>query len=166
MCIVGYEDEKHAFKVLDSRGERWGDEGFIWIDYDLMSDNTVVYDALVCSFDDKILRDQTYGREGEGDPEHPNEEIDTNWVKSGYYRDFGTYRIACADIDKKNETAKILIRDSIGAALTPIITIKLLDTKQIRVNKDVITIQFTKLNRTFGKLPTLGIEYVATRQDE
>lgn len=33
MLVVGYSDEFHAFKVVNSWGEAWGDEGFVWIDY-------------------------------------------------------------------------------------------------------------------------------------
>jgi len=34
MCIVGYDDAKGAFKVRNSWGEYWGDNGYVWIAYD------------------------------------------------------------------------------------------------------------------------------------
>jgi hypothetical protein len=34
MVLVGYNDEKHAFRVRNSWGENRGDKGSIWIDYD------------------------------------------------------------------------------------------------------------------------------------
>jgi len=34
MVIVGYDDDKRAFKLLNSWGENWGDKGYIWVDYD------------------------------------------------------------------------------------------------------------------------------------
>lgn len=33
MLVVGYSDLYNAFKVVNSWGELWGDDGFIWIDY-------------------------------------------------------------------------------------------------------------------------------------
>jgi hypothetical protein len=36
ILIVGYDDSKHAYKVMNSWGTSWGDGGFSWIDYDLM----------------------------------------------------------------------------------------------------------------------------------
>lgn len=33
MLLVGYDDKKSAFKVMNSWGKDWGDNGFAWIDY-------------------------------------------------------------------------------------------------------------------------------------
>lgn len=33
MLVVGYDDTYNAFKVVNSWGENWGDDGFVWIDY-------------------------------------------------------------------------------------------------------------------------------------
>lgn len=33
MLVVGYDDTKNAFKVVNSWGKGWGNEGFVWIDY-------------------------------------------------------------------------------------------------------------------------------------
>lgn len=33
MLVVGYSDTFNAFKVVNSWGEGWGDDGFVWIDY-------------------------------------------------------------------------------------------------------------------------------------
>ena len=40
MCVVGYDDEKGpngAFLIANSWGERWGDDGFVWVDYDFFT---------------------------------------------------------------------------------------------------------------------------------
>ncbi|WP_411765998.1 C1 family peptidase [Winogradskyella sp. A3E31] len=40
MLVIGYSDEFNAFKVVNSWGEDWGDDGYIWIDY-LAFDNVI-----------------------------------------------------------------------------------------------------------------------------
>ena len=37
LTICGYDDAKHAFKVMSSWGTSWGDAGYSWIDYDFLS---------------------------------------------------------------------------------------------------------------------------------
>jgi len=34
MCVVGYDEGKEAFEIMNSWGEDWGDEGFCWVKYD------------------------------------------------------------------------------------------------------------------------------------
>lgn len=34
LIICGYDDVKHAYKVMNSVGTNWGDAGYSWIDYD------------------------------------------------------------------------------------------------------------------------------------
>jgi C1A family cysteine protease len=31
--VMGYDDTKHAFRIMNSWGTSWGDGGFLWIDY-------------------------------------------------------------------------------------------------------------------------------------
>ena len=33
MLVVGYDDNMNAFKVVNSWGKGWGNQGFVWIDY-------------------------------------------------------------------------------------------------------------------------------------
>jgi hypothetical protein len=33
LTICGYDDSKHAYKVINSWGTNWGDSGYTWIDY-------------------------------------------------------------------------------------------------------------------------------------
>jgi C1A family cysteine protease len=33
MLVVGYDDDRNAFKVVNSWGINWGNNGFVWIDY-------------------------------------------------------------------------------------------------------------------------------------
>lgn len=36
LCIVGYDDSKQAFKIINSWGTGWGIDGFGWISYDVV----------------------------------------------------------------------------------------------------------------------------------
>ncbi len=38
MCVVGYDDEKQAYKLMNSWGTDWGEKGFVWIDYGLFKE--------------------------------------------------------------------------------------------------------------------------------
>jgi hypothetical protein len=40
ILICGYDDSKHAFKIMNSWGTSWGNGGFSWIDYDLLPNLT------------------------------------------------------------------------------------------------------------------------------
>jgi fibronectin type 3 domain-containing protein len=48
MVIVGYDDSKNAFKIMNSWSESWGKRGFVWYDYDLFAEThhtaMVLYD--------------------------------------------------------------------------------------------------------------------------
>jgi len=35
MTVVGFDDKKNAFKILNSWGQDWGNDGYCWIDYTL-----------------------------------------------------------------------------------------------------------------------------------
>lgn len=39
MLIVGYDDELNAFKVINSWGTAWGNDGYCWISYNFFIDN-------------------------------------------------------------------------------------------------------------------------------
>ncbi|MCB0522390.1 MAG: hypothetical protein KDD27_25825 [Saprospiraceae bacterium] len=43
MLLVGYDDGKNAFKLVNSWSENWGDDGFAWVDYNLFVNNFCQY---------------------------------------------------------------------------------------------------------------------------
>lgn len=49
MVVVGYDDDKHAFRLMNSWGQEWCEGGFGWVDYDffrqVVSEAYVVKDA-------------------------------------------------------------------------------------------------------------------------
>ncbi len=48
MVVMGYDDSKNAFKILNSWGTSWGDNGYGWIDYNFFSN--AVREAFVIEF--------------------------------------------------------------------------------------------------------------------
>ena len=51
MCVVGYDDDRRAFYIVNSWGEHWGENGFMWMSYDIFAElNTsgclVMYDRI------------------------------------------------------------------------------------------------------------------------
>lgn len=58
MCVVGYDDAKKAFLLMNSWGERWGRQGYCWVDYELMKaanldDDTFLQTAIVLNRPDR-----------------------------------------------------------------------------------------------------------------
>jgi hypothetical protein len=41
MVIAGYDDRRNAFLVMNSWGNKWGDKGFVWIDYQFFLENVL-----------------------------------------------------------------------------------------------------------------------------
>jgi C1A family cysteine protease len=56
MIIVGYNDNYHAFKILNSWGKSWGYQGFCYMSYDIfdqsLTKTKIISSALII---DKIL---------------------------------------------------------------------------------------------------------------
>ena len=42
MVICGYDDDKEAFRVINSWGDSWGDDGYVWVDYNLFFENFAI----------------------------------------------------------------------------------------------------------------------------
>jgi hypothetical protein len=38
MTLVGYDDRRQAFRLINSWGQGWGDQGYAWIDYGVLKD--------------------------------------------------------------------------------------------------------------------------------
>lgn len=51
MLIVGYDDDKSAFKIINSWGNNWGDNGYGWISYDLFKQPDVIMYGFVTKDD-------------------------------------------------------------------------------------------------------------------
>jgi C1A family cysteine protease len=47
IAICGYDDAKHAYKIMNSWGTSWGDGGFSWIDYDFLPQASFYYGYVI-----------------------------------------------------------------------------------------------------------------------
>lgn len=138
MLVVGFNNKRHAFKVMDWQGRNKGDNGFLWIDYDLIANKNVVFDAFICSHQSEYIDPRIGARAGsgavmnesEGKPasikdvpvnsEFKNDKIDF-WIKSGYLTRKNIFQIDCNYVsDDQNratfrisnkETGEIIIDD-------------------------------------------------------
>ncbi|HVX26972.1 MAG TPA: choice-of-anchor D domain-containing protein [Parafilimonas sp.] len=43
--LYGWDDSKHAFKLINSYGNQWGYNGTIWVDYDFVQNPSIFYQA-------------------------------------------------------------------------------------------------------------------------
>ncbi len=50
MTIVGYDDALNAFRIVNSWGKAWGDGGYAWVDYDLIT-NTEFTNCIFAAYD-------------------------------------------------------------------------------------------------------------------
>ncbi|MGE5106197.1 MAG: C1 family peptidase [Sphingobacteriales bacterium] len=48
ITICGYDDSKHAFRVVNQWGTSWGDQGYSWIDYDYLG--KITYDLYTMNY--------------------------------------------------------------------------------------------------------------------
>ena len=42
MLIVGYDEDRKAFKIVNSWGNNWGNNGFCWISYNFFKKQTSI----------------------------------------------------------------------------------------------------------------------------
>jgi len=49
MIAVGYDDNKHAFKIINSWGTNWGENGYVWVDYDYFVSDNFCFTAFVAA---------------------------------------------------------------------------------------------------------------------
>lgn len=86
MTVVGYDDSKGpngAFRVINSWSEFWGDQGFIWIDYNFFVSQDFLSVAYVAS--------NKRGEVDPNDPVDPNSSGNIDLIPWGLYDEAGYY---------------------------------------------------------------------------
>ena len=110
MLVVGFDEDKSAFKVLDWRGKKFADKGAIWMDYRLIENPNVVFDAYIVSHSTEYLDPKTGARTGYAT------DIDTTskfsfWMKSGYFTVKGPLHISCNYTNSNTKKATFKVTD-------------------------------------------------------
>lgn len=116
MCLVGYDDGRRAYKLINSWGTRWGEGGFAWIDYDTfeaLTNEVWVLEDRVEPTADKVLPPRDV-RAGEGES---TRWVAVSWLPSGEEPRSGErYRVYRADLAEEQfssigETTERAFRD-------------------------------------------------------
>jgi|GEM_PF-5738278 len=94
MLIVGYDDNKRAFKIMNSWGKDWGVNGYIWVDYDCFKLMMSGYggEAYVVHKDYELSKEQNPAENPSSSISASNFKPYGHWeeIKAGhYYIDFG-----------------------------------------------------------------------------
>ncbi|WP_415325103.1 C1 family peptidase [Chryseobacterium sp. MMS23-Vi53] len=110
MLIVGFDDDKNAFKVLDWKGKKYGDNGAIWMDYSLIENQNVVFDAYIVSHSTEYLDPKTGIQPGQTKDFDPTTKF-SFWIKSGYEATKGDLHIYCNYTNYKTKKATFKITD-------------------------------------------------------
>lgn len=98
MLVVGYDQSISAFKIMNSWDQTFGTSGYIWVSYDVF--RQAVKEAYVASLP-PLNANLVRPTAGLPPPEtnkfgfFEGYTIDTNWIKKGYYRQYGNIRVGC-----------------------------------------------------------------------
>jgi C1A family cysteine protease len=92
MCVVGYDDNRGAFELINSWGRKWGNGGFIWVPYTVFVDFVIESYELIenlAIYSDTIkyegfARIEIFGRDGL----KPAEVV---FSPNGYYKTSGAF---------------------------------------------------------------------------
>jgi len=98
MCVVGYDDGKGAFKIINSWSPNWGEKGYCWISYDIFSKYTlssiVLYDDVVYHPDNAAAPHNVEASQGSF-----TDKIEVTWEKA---KNAISYRVFRSDKPNEN----------------------------------------------------------------
>lgn len=114
IVIVGYDESIKAFKVINSWGKKWGDNGFGWIDEKVFY-SVFNYGCIINRY--KNIRDIVIENPKLESSslltEQPSDNTFSSWFKEGYFREYQEFntRIVLKDMNKKEKLALIELKE-------------------------------------------------------
>ncbi len=156
MVCVGYNDTLSAFKVMNSWGSGFGNNGYVWI-------SEAVFIQAVKEAYTGFLRPKNTRLRPEFARENPNDEEnqnlsdalikDVNWIKKGYYREYADLRIGCLDLDRRQQDAILKLTNTTDNQVISTIYMKVGEDYQVFTYKGrEISIRIVKIDNA-GRNP-------------
>lgn len=150
VVVVGYNESKEAFKIINSWGKEWGDEGYGWISFNIFS---AVFNAGYVAID---YSDLTGGEITIPKPEssirstfQPGDSVFSSWFKEGYFRDYDEFntRLLLKEFNRKEKLALIELRDLKTQAKIKDVYLELGETNEFKVKNEAfsVSISFDKV---------------------
>jgi hypothetical protein len=150
MLVVGYDDDRHAFLVMNSWGENWNTirhpgntakNGYCWIDYDIIE--TRCYEAFVANefqngynvrVADLLQASASVGAASQDQQNQPTGQI--QFFAADRYNPYGNFRLIPTYVDKRHQEANIAIYNVINNApiFVSAFDIKVGETKNLEID--------------------------------
>ena len=166
MTIVGFDDERAAFRIANSWGSGWGDGGFVWLSYDSVDAMTRV------SYGFAIMIDEIEGTESLDPPKNleaskgsNDDKIELSWSRVCGASGYELYRA-------ENETAELKLHataeesaytdEPLPPAVTYVYAVKSVRTKEFTTESSgfsPIAVGWTQARDSTPGMVT-GLDYV------
>lgn len=148
MLVVGYNEDKQVFRVLDSRGINWGDNGIINISYSLIDNESKIVDAAyIPLLDNKLLGGEKVSSNGSTRNKSVPFEI-LNWrLGENRYTVLDGIRVIFVKNNSELNLCTFQFKDDITEEVLGDITyaIKINSTTKIKIRDHIFTIQPYKM---------------------
>lgn len=116
MLCVGYDNNLHAFKLMNSWSTQFGNGGFIWVSDSIFVHEVkeAYYSTLIPAGITLVTAKTKETRQGPGHRITTNESgvlTTDSWLQAGSFRIIGGYEISCLYVDAAGQSAILQIRD-------------------------------------------------------
>ncbi len=151
MVCTGYDDNTKLFKILNSWGLTWGQEGYFYMTYeDLKTYAKELYIAY--SLDESSVPANRMTSQGKGEPPVIEGEF-ASWFKVGYYRIYNNLNIGLTFLDKNKLSIIVSFTDRTNGNIVQSLYLNKGDTKKFVYKNRTINFAFTHIGPA-GRLPT------------
>lgn len=112
MVVVGYNDSLKALKVLNSWGQSFGDNGYVWISYSIIN-SAMNY----CCYPKNAITNLPVTRSSREDTFDNNSGSEqkgslSTWFKKGYFRPFENLKLVLAELNASKGFAVVEVRNA------------------------------------------------------